>query len=51
MRQNVCISLRREVLDYIDSGRGETPRSRIVESLITKGIEIERNASCSQEKT
>jgi len=51
MRQNVCISLKREVLDYIDSGRGETPRSRVVESLITKGIEIEKNASCSQEQT
>ena len=48
MRQNVCISLNRDVLDNIDSERGDTPRSRVIESLITKGIESENIASCSQ---
>jgi hypothetical protein len=44
------MSLEKEFLDYIDSGRGETPRNRVFESLITKGIEIERNTSCTQEQ-
>jgi len=38
MRQNVCISLQRELIDYIDTQRGFVPRSRVLESLIEKGI-------------
>jgi len=48
MRQNVCISLNRDVLESIDIDRGEIPRSRIIESLITKGMESENISSCSQ---
>jgi len=41
MRQNVCISLQREIIDYVDAQRGFIPRSRVLESLIEKGIACE----------
>ena len=44
MKQNICISIRKDVLDYIDLVRGDIPRSRYIESLISKGVEIENNA-------
>jgi len=50
MRQNICISLERTVIDHIDSNRGDVPRSRVVESLITKGIESENITSYPQNK-
>jgi hypothetical protein len=43
MRQNVCISLQRELIDYIDTQRGFVPRSRVLESLIEKGIACENH--------
>jgi len=49
MKQNVCFSVEKEVLDYIDAGRGDRPRSRVIESLIKKGMEIEKDTSYTQE--
>jgi hypothetical protein len=42
MRQNVCISLNRAIIDHIDSSRGDVPRSRVVESLISRGIDFDK---------
>ena len=44
MRRNICCSLSDTTLDEIDSKRGLIPRSRYIESLISKGVEIENNA-------
>lgn len=48
MRQNICISIERGLLDHIDSERGNVPRSREIESLVIKGIEFGNIVSCSQ---
>ena len=40
MKQNIGISLDKAILDQVDSTRGDIPRSRMLASLIAKGIEL-----------
>ena len=48
MKQNICESQKRGLINPIDSKRGQTPGSRMVESLIAKGMELENETSCSE---
>ena len=48
MRQNLSISLKKELLEYIDVNRGEIPRSRVIESLIQKGVVVGTDKCWSQ---
>jgi hypothetical protein len=51
MRQNICISLKKDVIDPISSKRVNVPRNRVLESLIAKGMEFETITSCPQKIT
>jgi len=36
MKQPICVNIERELLDIIDTQRGDIPRSRVVERILTK---------------
>lgn len=41
MRERICITIERELLEEIEDNRGDVPRSRFIERLMQRGVEVE----------